>query len=108
MKVTNETNFSVMAFGYHIHNGYAPDVEIPPGQSMEVNGPYVGEMGGGKCFVAILGDVICQEGPDDNNGYQIGPGNPICLFDDDRGITIRHHEDLVEPQVLAWRNSCQA
>jgi len=108
MKVTNNTSFSLTAFGYHTQKGYADDVEIQPGETKEVNGPYLGEMGGEKCFVAILGEVICQEGPDDDTGFQIGLDNPICLFDDDRGITIRHHCDPVDPQVLEWRNSCQA
>jgi len=110
MKVTNNTSFVVIAFGYRAPQGYAEDVEIPPGETKDVNGPYLGEMDGEACHVAILGEVICQEEPDDDdgNGYQISLGNPIYLFDDDRGITIRHHEDPAEPEVLEWRNSFQA
>lgn len=105
MKVTNQTPFTVIAFGYHLHKGYAPDVEIPPGQFAEVNGPYLGEMGGEACYVAICGEVVCQEGPDDFkcSRYKIGRSNPIRLLDDFRGITIRHQDDPMEPEVQEWR-----
>src|SRR3989344_4139548 len=77
MKVTNDASFAVIAFGTHNKKGYGVDVRIPAGQSAEVNGPYLGEMGGGSCHVALIGEVTCQETPDDNKGLQVTRGKPL-------------------------------
>ena len=103
MKVVNNTCFSVVAFGWHQQKGYADDVTIPAGEIAEVNGPYVGEMGGGSCYISLGGEVICQEKPDDEHGYQIDTDFPIIIQSGDLGITIRHHLDQPEEQVVRWR-----
>lgn len=103
MKVTNNTSFVVIAFGWREPTGYADDVSIAPGATEDVNGPYVGEMNGHPCFVALEGELTCQETPDDDNGIQILPGMHIYLGAGDRGITIRHHSDSPEEYVLRWR-----
>ena len=105
MKITNEASFPVLAFGWLASKGYADDVLIGPGEAKDVNGPYLGEMDGGSCHVALIGEVTCQEAPDDVRGMQIGLGMPIHLGADDRGVTIRHHSDPPEDCVLEWRSS---
>lgn len=107
MKVTNNTSFALIAFGWLQPKGYGDDVEIPPGETAEVNGPYLGEMGGGSCHVALAGEVVCKETPDDANGLQVAKGNPIHLGGGNRGITIRHHVDTPDECVTAWRRSNQ-
>ena len=103
MKVINETSFPIIAFGIDTEIGYGNDVTIQPGESKDVSGPYLGEMGGGSCHICIEGEVICQENPDDENGFRIAKGAPICLQADRKGVTIRHHEDSVEEHVIEWR-----
>lgn len=105
MKVTNKASFDIIAFGVHVPKGYGDDVTIPPGETAEISGPYVGEMGDGSCYIHLDGEVTCQEEPDDDNGLQIGRGNPICLQGGNRGVTIRHYADEPEAHVTAWRKS---
>ena len=105
MKITNNTCFPVIAFGWHSKKGYGDDVLINAGSVAEVNGPYVGEMGGGSCYVHLTGAIICQETPDDEHGFQIGIGLPIIIELRDGGINIRHHSDEAEGYVVKWRNS---
>lgn len=107
MKVTNKATFDVLAFGWHNARGPGDDVRIPAGTSAEVNGPYLGEMGGGSCTLLLAGEVTCQETPDDDNGVQVLPGKPLFLGADDRGITIRHHQEPAEDSVLEWRECNQ-
>ncbi len=75
MKINNNTSFKIIAFCWHISHGYGDDVEIEPGESAEVNGPYIGEMGGGSCHVAIEGEISCHEKPDDEDGFQVLKGS---------------------------------
>ena len=103
MKIINKTSFEVIAFGWHNKKGYGDDVPILPGQSVEVNGPYLGEMDGGKCYIALDGEIICHEGPDCDVGLHIAKNKLIALKNGDNGVTIRHCEDELEPQVAEWR-----
>ena len=107
MKVLNKTSFSLIAFGWHEDIGYGDDVTILPGETGEVNGPYLGEMGGGDCHVALVGELVCQEAPDDKTGLQVLKDQPLSLGGGNRGITIRHHLNVPEGFVIAWRRSNQ-
>ena len=78
---------------------------IAPRETKEVNGSYLGEMGGGSCHVALLGEVTCHEVPDNERGMQIGFGLPISCSEGDRGFTIRHHSEQPEIYVTEWRKS---
>jgi hypothetical protein len=97
MKVTNNCSFAVIAFGWHVAYGYGGDVRIEPGRSAEISGPYVGELDGGSCHIALLGeDVVCQEAPDEENGFHVSMGNQLSLGSGktgSRGITIRHFSE---------------
>ena len=103
MKVTNNASYALIAFGFHVLRGYGEDVKISPGQTADVNGPYVGEMGGGSCHVALVGEIVCHEAPDNAEGFQVAPGNPLSLADGDRGITVRYCDDAPEEHVTLWR-----
>lgn len=103
MKVTNKTSYPVIAFGTETKLGYGEDVTIPPSESADVSGPYVGEMGGGDCYIHLAGEITCHDGPDDDNGFQVVQGTPLCLLADGRGVTVRHHLDELEQYVSEWR-----
>ena len=104
MLVTNRCSFPLLAFGWADSFGYADDILIPVGESREVDGPYVGEMGGGSCHVALIGSLTFQERPSDDIGFwEIARNVPACLRAGDRGITVRHHEDEPEKEVILWR-----
>ena len=105
MKITNKASYAIIAFGVATQHGYGEDVRIEPGQTANVSGPYIGEMDGGKCFIHIEGEITCQETPDDDIGFQVVRGGPLCLQSGDRGITARHHADAPEPHVIQWRRS---
>ncbi|EKE10934.1 MAG: hypothetical protein ACD_15C00175G0004 [uncultured bacterium] len=97
MKIINNCSFAVIAFGWHLEYGYGEDVRIEPGQSAEIAGPYVGELGKGSCFIALSGeDVVCQEAPDDENGFHVSMGNQLSLGSGStgsRGMTVRHFSE---------------
>ncbi len=104
MKVTNKASFPIRAFGFHIERGYGTDTHIQPGESADIIGPYLGEMGGGSCRVVIPGEITCHESPDDNDKFGIARGKPVHLQMDAVGVTVRHYLDQPEPQVAAWWN----
>lgn len=94
MKVINKASFPVIAFGWDTRIDYGDDVRIEPGHSAEVLGPYLGEMGGGDCHIALLGsDIICHDGPDEGDSFHISEGNQINLQEGTHGITIRHYAE---------------
>ena len=96
MKVINRTSSKLIAFGWHMKYGYGDDMEINSGQSVEVLGPYVGEMGGEDCHVALAGsEIVCHDGPDSRDGFHVSLGNPLTLQgeDDETGVSIRHHSE---------------
>ncbi|MFZ2253305.1 MAG: hypothetical protein WAW13_04020 [Minisyncoccia bacterium] len=103
MKVRNRAPYRLIAFGFHTQFGYGDDVEIPPGKTVEVSGPYVGVMGGGSCYVELLGRISCQQFPNNAEGFQVVLGKPFSLSFADRGITVRHYDDMPEEYVLQWR-----
>ena len=108
MKITNNASFPIIAFGWQKITGYADDVLIAQGETRDVNGPYIGEMGGGSCYIHLTGELVCQETPDDDKGMCIGIGAPISIgFEstDDRGLTVRHHSEPAEDFVVRWRES---
>jgi hypothetical protein len=91
MIVKNNTSGALLAFGWHKQGGPGEEVIIPSGESIDVKGPYLGEMGGGSCYASVPGQVTCQENPDDDNGFQITKHTPLYLEnqnDTDIGITI--------------------
>ena len=63
MKVTNNTSFTLIAFGWFQSKGYGDDVSISPGQTADVNGPYLGEMGSGHCYIALPGELPVTKAP---------------------------------------------
>lgn len=103
MEVTNIAPYALIAFGFHTEFGYGFDVEIPPGKTVEVSGPFVGVMGGGECYVELLGRITCQEAPDNGEGFQVALGKPLSLLRGNRGITVRHYGDIPQEYVLQWR-----
>lgn len=107
MKITNCTKSAIIAFGIHSQYGYGDDVKIEIGETKDVSGPYIGEMGEGECYIALFGDIVCHDGHDDETGFQVVKDNPLCLQLDDhgvRGVTVRHHEDDPESHVTKWRS----
>lgn len=105
MKVTNQASFPIIAFCFDENVGYGADTLIQPGQSEDVLGPYLGEMGGGSCRVHVPGEIICSEEPDSGNSFQVNQNNQLHLATGDKGVTVRHHLDDPEEQVLLWRRN---
>ena len=93
MEVTNNTSETLIAFSCDTRYGYGKDFLIEPGQTKELIGPYVGEMGGGSCNLIQPGHITCQETPDDENGFQVGKGMPLYLFAAPSGVSIRHYSE---------------
>lgn len=93
MKVSNNTSYDLIAFGWHITHGCGDDVKIEPGQFADILGPYVGEMDDGSCYIIIEGEIACQETPDDNNGFQVIVGSQLNLQKNNKGITVRHFSE---------------
>ena len=95
MKVTNRTSYPLIAFGWHLQKGYGEDVAVAPGASVEVSGPYLGDMKGEPCYIHLAGSITCQEGSDDGNGFQVACGKQLSLrgHSTESGITIRHHSE---------------
>lgn len=93
MKVTNTTGFHIIAFAWHSKYGYGDDVVIPSEMTVDVSGPYIGEMGGGDCFMHIPGEIICHESCDDDEGFQVGLGTELVLQNGEFGLTARHADE---------------
>jgi len=93
VNITNNTSYPLIAFCWHIQKGYGDDVEIQPNQSADVSGPYIGEMGGGNCYIVVPGKIVCQETPDDEIGFHVSTGNLLVLRSGDIGTTVRHSQD---------------
>jgi len=93
VKITNNCSYDLIAFGWDTRLGYGDDVTIAAKQSGEVSGPYVGEMGGGSCHLSIEGDIVCHEGDDDSNGFNVSKGNQLALQGGTQGVTVRHFSE---------------
>ncbi len=93
MQIINNTSFTIVAFGWHKQYGAGDKVEIHPNEKGEVNGPYLGEMGGGDCYIALEGEIVVHEEPDNENGFHVSKGNHLNLGAGDQGITVFHHSE---------------
>lgn len=93
MIVKNKTSFNIIAVCWHRKHGPGKAVEISPGESSEVKGPYLGEMGGGSCHILIEGEIICHEGPDDENGFHVSKGEKLDVGAEEKGLTVFHHSE---------------
>jgi len=91
MQIVNNTSFKLVAFAWHEQYGSGDKVEIEHGKSSEVLGPYLGEMGGGSCHIALEGEITCHEGPDDDNGFHVSKGNHLNLGNENEGVTVFHY-----------------
>jgi len=96
MQVTNNTSARLIAFCWHNERGYGDDTLIEAGETVDVAGPYLGEMGGGSCRVVIQGTIVCHEQPDSEGVFKVAQGNPLHLQGEETGVTVRHHEDFRE------------
>lgn len=106
MLVTNNTSFQVIALGFDARIGYGNDLVINPGMTVDVQGPYVGEMGCGICYIRIDGKVALCEIIDGKNDLKIGKGIPVSIeIRYGRGVIVRHHEDPVDANVAEWRST---
>lgn len=95
MKVTNSTGFALVAFGWHNSRGCGEYVLIDPGETKDVNGPYLGDMEGERCYIHLGGELNCQVGPDDEVGFKVIKGSPLNLdLGGGCGITVLHFEDV--------------
>ncbi len=102
MKVTNKTTFPVIVVCWHRGHGYGEEETIQPGETAEVLGPYLGMMGVGHCHVEVPGEIICHEDPDDEDErYHVSKGNQLVLSGEERGTTVRHHEEEIKFQKEA-------
>jgi len=96
MQITNNTSFKIVAFGWHEQYGAGDKVEIEPGENSEVNGPYIGEMGGGRCHLALEGEISVHEEPDNDNGFHVSKGNHLNLGAGEKGVTVFHYSENYE------------
>ena len=96
MNIVNKTTFPVIATCWHKKYGYGDEETIEPDKSMDVSGPYIGEMGGGSCCLAMPGKITCHEKSDDEFGFHVSEGNQLNLGSGESGVAIRHHlNDLI-------------
>jgi len=100
MQVINNCSFPVLVFSWSVSvalfgkDPYTADVEIKPGESAKIMGPYIGEMGGGSCCVDLGGaDISCHELADDGIYFQVMPGLQLNLATDEDGICVRHYSE---------------
>lgn len=99
MQVTNSAAFPVIAFTWHTQVGYGEDVLIQPGQSVDISGPFVGELEGRDCFIAAFGSIICHEEADEENRFFIASDCQINLQSGNIGVTVRHYS---ENRKIEW------
>jgi hypothetical protein len=79
MVILNNTSEKLIAFAWHTQHGYGKDIEIEPGQFGTLQGPYIGEMGGGKCYLSPgEGQITCHEKPDEEENFQTLLGGKRC------------------------------
>lgn len=94
MKIENRTSHELIAFGWSIEHGFGKMTSIPSGESADIAGPYIGEMGGGSCHIDIPGEIICHEKPEEEKKFQVVLGNELALkITHDLGITVLHKDD---------------
>lgn len=66
-------------------------------------GPCVGSMSDGYCFVHYFGEIICWEGPTDKKKYQVQLNKLLDLKWQNLGISVRHYLDKAKDYVIEWR-----
>ncbi len=96
MRITNNTSFKVIAYIFHYNYGKGALVEIFPQQTAEVEGPLIGRLNDGDCYVYLPGKVTCHEGGDTaNNHLHLSRGNSITTENEGsgQGVRIRHYLD---------------
>jgi phosphohistidine phosphatase SixA len=91
MEVTNKTDYPLIAFTWDTKHGYGKDFLLEPGETKEIIGPYIGEMGGGHCRLVQPGKIVCQSTPDDDNGFHVSKGSKLNLQSGTSGVTVRHY-----------------
>jgi len=91
MNIVNKATFPIIAVCWHKKYGYGDEEDIEPGQSSNVVGPYIGEMGGGSCRLVMPGEITCHEESDDEFGFHVSEGDQLNLGNGESGITVRHH-----------------
>ena len=103
MRVHNKTNETLIAFGWDQVHGHGGDVKIAPGGSVNVNGPFNGEMGG-YCDISLSGEITCHSSPDNGTEFQVTKGFPVNLSQGgENGVSVRHCEDASLDFVSDWR-----
>lgn len=102
MKVTNKASFDIVVFCWVKSIGCGSDVYIAPGQTSEVNGPYLN--GNPSCYVAFEGSVICREDFVDRvDNIQIQLDIPTYRYFNQRhGLVVRYPSEKVTSYVLDW------
>ena len=98
MKVTNNTSFTVLAFGWRRgvewSKGFSAKILILPGEVGEVNPPPDGQ--GAQEEDCVKAEVVCHESPDEHVGWEIALGKPIFADRGHYGVTIYHVD---EPEI---------
>jgi|GEM_PF-1483383 len=80
MKVTNKTSFKICAYCWHTKYGFGDPEVILPEKSEEIRGPLLIDQGDEKGYLAFPeGEIICHEHPDDDNGFQVTPSQPLTI-----------------------------
>ena len=95
MKVTNNTGFTVVAYGMaRERKDKGPKVAIRPGETVNVLGPYLGEMDG-PCHLAILGELVCHDDPKGDQNSLVLLGEPLFIGNTVFQVHIFHHHDFL-------------
>jgi len=93
LQITNDTTFSVTAFCQHKDYGNGDKKVIKPGETMELQGPWVGEMGDESGYIQFTGRITCHEKPDNNTGYQVTKEEKLILQLKKRRVTVEYAID---------------
>lgn len=102
MNLINNTSEDIIAIPYSKTQGFGKEITVKPGGKEIIQGPYLGEMGGGSCYVVIQGDdIVCQSSQDDENGYYVAKGSPLILEAEDLGVIVRHFEDEMDEILVS-------
>ncbi|PLX26977.1 hypothetical protein C0583_05300 [Candidatus Parcubacteria bacterium] len=93
MLIINNASFPVIAMCWHKQYGYGDQEIIEPNESENISGPFLGEMDGGECRLAMPGEISCHEDEDNENGFHVSKGSQLNLGNGDFGVIIWHYED---------------
>jgi hypothetical protein len=104
MSIKNSTGYNLIAFASDKNRGYSQDHIIEPGKEIQIQGAYLGEMGGGSCHVSMDINIVCVDDvdlDDESKGqYYVTDGIPLCLDGPEFGFTVRHESDKREEHTL--------